>query len=245
MLSVPSAQGRNTAGERMEEIITIQQKKEKKKKAPFVAGIIILLLAVVGILSIISLIVGFFGGENSEEAKYGEYADFLTWVVGVDPDSFNDITEANKEDLRNIALSSLMSDNVKSGDYKVTENGLVVPAKVVENYYNKMFGTDNPIVHGDVVGYGYQFVYDKKANVYYVPLSGTTPTFTPQIESAEVSGDIVELRVGYIATGKVEVQADGSVKAVEPDKYADITIKKTDSGYQLISLNIVTMGEHE
>lgn len=229
----------------MEEIITIQQKKEKKKKAPFIAGIVILLLAVVGVLSIISLIVGFFGGNKSQTEEYGEYAQFLTWVVGVDPDSFSDITEANKEDLRNIALSSLMSDDVKSGEFKVTENGLAVPAKVVEDYYVKMFGTDNPIVHGDVIGYGYQFTYDKKANTYYVPLSGTTPPFTAQIESAEVSGDIIELRVGYIATGKIEVLADGSVKAVEPDKYADITIKKTDDGYQLISLNMVTMGEHE
>lgn len=229
----------------MEEIITIQQKKEKKKKAPFVAGIFILLLAVVGILSIISLIVGFFGGNKSQTEEYGEYAQFLTWVVGVDPDSFSDITEANKEDLRNIALSSLMSDDVKSGEFKVTENGLEVPAKAVEDYYAEMFGTDNPIVHGDVIGYGYQFTYDKKTNMYYVPLSGTTPPFTAQIESAEVSGDIIELRVGYIATGKIEVQADGSVKAVDPDKYADITIKKTDNGYQLISLNMVTMGEHE
>lgn len=229
----------------MEEIITIQQKKEKKKKAPFVAGIIILLLAVVGILSIISLIVGLVGGNKSKAKEYGEYAQFLTWVVGVDPDSFNDITEANKEDLRNIALSSLMSDNVKSGDYKVTDKGLEVPAEVVEDYYNNMFGTDNPIVHGDVVGYGYHYTYDKKTNMYYVPLSGATPPFTALIESAEVSGNIIELRVGYVATGKIEVQADGSIKAVDPDKYADITIKKTDNGYQLISLNMVTMGEHE
>lgn len=229
----------------MEEIITIQQKKVKKKKAPLIAGIAILLLAVVGILSIISFLVGLFGKEASKAEKYGEYADFLTWVVGVDPDSFSNISEANKEDLRNIALSSLMTDNVKTGDYEITENGLKVPAADVEAYYNNMFGTDNPIVHGDVVGYGYQFTYDKKENVYYVPLSGTTPTYTPQIESADVSGDIVELRVGYVATGKVEVQADGSVKAVDPDKYADITIKKTDNGYQLVSLTVVTMGEHE
>lgn len=229
----------------MEEIITIQQKKEKKKKAPLIAGVVVLLLAVVGILSIISLLVGLFGNDASKAEEYGEYADFLTWVVGVDPDSFDDITQANKEDLRNIALSSLMTDDVKTGDYEITENGLKVPAADVEAYYNQMFGTDNPIIHGDVVGYGYQFTYDKNENVYYVPLSGTTPTYTAQIESVEVSGDIVELRVGYVATGKVEVQADGSVKPVDPDKYADITIKKTDNGYQLISLNVVTMGEHE
>jgi hypothetical protein len=210
-----------------------------------IAGIAILLLAVVGILSIISFLVGLFGKDASKAEEYGEYADFLTWVVGVDPDSFSNISEANKEDLRNIALSSLMTDNVKTGDYEITENGLKVPAADVEAYYNNMFGTDNPIVHGDVVGYGYQFTYDKKENVYYVPLSGTTPTYTPQIESADVSGDIVELRVGYVATCKVEVQADGSVKAVDPDKYADITIKKTDNGYQLVSLTVVTMGEHE
>lgn len=229
----------------MDEIITIQHKKEKKKKAPFIAGLIILLLAIVGVVSIVSLCIKTFSDSSSNAEKYGEYADFLTWVVGVDPDSFDDITQANKEDLRNIALSTLMTDNVKTGDYEITENGLKVPASDVEACYNKMFGTDNPIVHGDVIGYGYQFTYDKKANVYYVPLTGTTPPFTAQIESAEESGDIIELKVGYVNTGKIEIQADGSVKSAEPDKYAEITIKKTESGYQLISLNVVTMGEHE
>lgn len=229
----------------MDEIITVQQQKEKKKKAPFIAGVLILVLAVVGVVSIVDKCIDAFGGSNDVNTEYAEYAEFLTWVVGVDPDPFSDITKANKESLRNIAVCALLSDNVKTGEYEVGENGLLVPAADVEAQYTAMFGAENPIAHGTVVGYGYQFDYDQSKNVYNVPLSGATPPFAVRIESVEKSGGVIQLRVGYVGTGKIEVLPDGSIGSAEPDKYADITLKKTDTGYNLISLMTVTVGEHQ
>ncbi len=229
----------------MDEIITVQQKKEKKKKAPFIAGVLVLALAIVGVVAIVEKVVGAVNTEAEINAEYAEYADFLMWVVGVDPEPFSDITKANKDDLRNIAICDLLSDGVKTGQYEVSEKGLAVPAADVEAHYNKMFGTENPILHGTVVGYGYQFDYDQNSAVYYVPLSGATPPFAVRIESVEKSGGVIQLRVGYVGTGNVEIQPDGSIGAADPDKYADITLQKTDNGYHLISLMTVTVGEHQ
>ncbi len=229
----------------MDEIITVQQKKEKKKKAPFIAGILVLVLAIVGVVSIVEKFVGVVNTRSEVNVEYAEYAKFLTWVVGVDPDPFSDITKANKEALRNIAICDMLSDSVKTGEYEVSEKGLVVPADAVEKHYVAMFGSENPIVHGTVVGYGYQFDYDQNKAVYYVPLSGATPPFAVRIESVDKSGDVIQLRVGYVGTGNVEIQPDGSIGAADPDKYADITLQKTDSGYNLISLMTVTVGEHQ
>lgn len=227
----------------MEEIITIEEK-VKKKKAPFIAGVLILVLAVVGLVNIVGFVADVVAPQNDEEAQLEEYAQFLTWVVGVDPASFADITSANKDDLRNIAICSLMNDELTTSSYNVTEKGLVVPATDVESYYVSMFGADSQIVHGSIVGYGYEFAYDAANAVYYVPLTGVTPPFSVRVESAKVTGDFIQLRVGYVGTSNVEVDAQGNLVAAQPDKYADITIKKTDTGYNLISLMAVTVGEY-
>ena len=228
----------------MEEIITIEEK-VKKKKLPFAAGLLILILAVIGLVNVVGFVRDIVAPPTDETAQFQEYADFLTWVVGVDPASFADITSANKDDLRNIAICSLMNDEVTTSTYDVTERGLVVPAADVEKYYHSIFGADNQIVHASVVGYGYEFAYDEAKAVYYVPLTGVTPPFSARIESAKLTGDFIQLRVGYVGISKVEVDANGNLQAAQPDKYADITIKKTDTGYNLISLMAVTVGEHK
>lgn len=227
----------------MDEVITVQRK--KKKRGPFVLGLVVLALAVVGIVSIVMTCVDYYKANNSEDKDLAKYADYLTWVVGVDPDSFSDITSANKDDLRNIAICTLLSDDVKTGTYDVTEKGLAVPAADVEACYYEMFGTDNTIVHDKVVGYGYEFSYDAANQVYNVPLTGVTPPFSARIESVEKTGGLVVLRVGYVGTNNVEVTPDGELVAAQPDKYADITLKETENGFNLISVMAVTVGEHE
>ena len=227
----------------MDEVITVQKK--KKKKGPFILGLLVLALAVVGVVSIVMNGIDYYKARNSEDKDYAKYADYLTWVVGVDPDSFSDITSANKDDLRNIAICTLLSDDVKTDTYDVSEKGLVVPSADVEDYYYDMFGPDNVIVHDRVVGYGYEFSYDPVNQVYNVPLTGVTPPFSVRIESVEKTGGLVVLRVGYVATGNVEVTPEGELIAAQPDKYADITLKETENGFNLISVMAVTVGEHE
>ena len=165
--------------------------------------------------------------------------------MGVDPDPFSDITKASKDALRNIAVCSLLDNDVKTGTYNVTEKGLEVPVADVEAHYYSMFGNENPIVHGDIVGYGYEFIYDAAKNIYLVPLTGVTPPFTVRIESVDKTGGFIVLRVGYVGTNNIEVAPDGTVKAAQPDKYADITLKQTEKGYNLISVMTVTAGEYE
>ena len=227
----------------MDEVITVEKK--KKKRGPFIAGLIVLALAVTGIVSIVSMVISYVEKTNDKTADYTKYSNYLAWVVGVDPDSFADITKADKDDLRNIAICTLLSDNVKTGEYNVSDKGLIVPAGDVETYYYKMFGADNPIVHANVVGYGYEFTYDATNAAYYVPLTGVQPPFAVRIESVEKTGGLVVLRVGYVGTSNIEVSPDGELQAAQPDKYADITLKETESGFHLISVMTVTLGEHE
>ena len=160
----------------MEEVITVEKK--KKKRGPFIVGLVVLALAIVGVVGIVLNVVSYIQKNNDTTADYTKYSDFLTWVVGVDPNPFSDITKADKDSLRNIAVCALLTDNATTGKYNVTEKGLEVPVADVELYYYNMFGADNPIVHANVVGYGYSFTYDATKQVYYVPLTGVTPPFS-------------------------------------------------------------------
>lgn len=224
----------------MEDVIKVNQ---KSKRLPFFIGLVVLLLAAFGVVSIVGLVVKQVKNNNSQAADYSAYTDYLTWVVGIDPDPFTDITRANYDDLLNIALCSLLSDEVKTGEYQSTDAGLIVPAAAVEEYFVKMFGTDVSIVHENVQGYGYQFTYDASENTYTVPLTGVTPPFVARVESAEATGGLVTLRVGYVGTSSIEVGIDGTVSAAQPDKYADITLKAVDGGFNLISIVSTTVGE--
>jgi hypothetical protein len=121
----------------------------------------------------------------------------------------------------------------------------MVPAKDVERVYYSMFGSENPIVHANVVGYGYEFTYDVGKEIYYVPITGVSPAFAVRIESVKKTGGVIQLRVGYVGVSSVEVSADGTLKAVQPDKYADITLKEAGDTFNLISVMTVTAGEYQ
>jgi hypothetical protein len=219
---------------------------EKKKKTPFVIGLIVMIFAVIGVVSVGLNIKDLIAEKNTTKDDYSVYTEYLTWVVGIDPDPFTDITKADFDDLLNIAVCSLLTAEVKTDDYDVTELGMVVPARDVEQSFKTMFGNDVQIVHVTVQGYGYEFQYDATTNCYYVPLTGVVPPFTARIESAKKTGGLVTLKVGYIGTSNIEVAVDGTIAAAQPDKYMEITLKETaDGGFNLISITSLTQGEHQ
>ena len=218
---------------------------EKKKKTPFVIGLVVILLAIVGIISVGLYVKDYISDKNTEKDDYSVYTDYLTWVVGIDPDPFTDITKADFDDLLNIAVCSLLSDQVKTGEYNVTEQGLIVPAADVERYFIKWFGTDVQIVHATVTGYGYEFQYDAATHTYIVPLTGVTPPFTARIESVSKTGGLIYLKVGYVGSSSIEVSPEGTLSAAQPDKYMEIKLKETANGFNLISIVSLTQGEHQ
>lgn len=216
---------------------------EKKKRWPFIIGVIVIIFALIGVASVGVMIKNAITDEASKSEDYSKYADYLTWVVGIDPDPFTDITKADFDDLLNIAFCTLLSDEVKTGEYDVTEVGMIVPATDVERFFVSMFGSDVQIVHATVQGYGYEFQYDATLNHYIVPLTGVTPPFTPRIESVTKTGGLVTLKVGYVGTSSIEVSADGTLSAAQPDKYMEITLKEAGSSFNLISIVALTVGE--
>ena len=213
-----------------------KRSRRRKHSWAFPLGLIVLALSLTGIWTVGSAVAGFIEKKtdgSEERARYGEY---LTWVVANDPDSFDDISKANPAQLLDISILSLLYDDLNTNEYTLSDTGLVIPAAAVEQYYTSLFGTQRPIVHGTVNGLGYDFIYDEKTNEYTVPLTSYTPPFTPVVISVDKGRETVVLTVGYVGTDKLAVAGDGSVAAAEPDKYMNITLRKTEGEYRIYSI---------
>ena len=96
----------------MSEIVTVNK---KKKVGSFIIGLLVLALAITGVVSIGKFAVDKFYSGEEEIVDYSGYAEFLTWVVGVDPDSFSDITKADKNALLLIVVTVLYHTDALRG----------------------------------------------------------------------------------------------------------------------------------
>ncbi len=219
--------------------------KKRKRKYPwaFPLGVVMLLLTLVGIGTIVSAVVGFIREKTDNTEELEHYNQYLTWVVANDPDSFDDISKANMTHLLDISILSLIYDSVNTADYELTDEGLRVPVAQVEAYYKKLFGTELPIVHGTVSQTAYTFTYNAQNACYYVPVTGVTPPFTPRVTAVNKARESIVITVGYIGTEKLSVAADGSIKAAEPDKYMNITLRKSGGVFCIYAIQAANAPE--
>ena len=98
-----------------------------------------------------------------------------------DPDPFDDITKANKNQLIDISVWSILKSNLSPDKYEYSEDGMIIPEEDVTAEFHKLFGTDTEPEHATVNGYGYTFTYDSAKHTYSIPLTGIVPTYTPDV----------------------------------------------------------------
>ena len=129
--------------------------KSKKRSMPKTAlGLCVIVLAVVGVISIASSFVSDISdrAEAGRREKYSTYEEFLSVVVMNDPDTFDDITQANKAQIISIAVWSLIEKNPEPDTYDYVDSGILIPQKDVEKELALLFGTDIKYKHSTVDG---------------------------------------------------------------------------------------------
>jgi hypothetical protein len=219
-----------------EDLIKGRPRRKKRRPWAFPLGVFMLILSLIGLITIISSLVGFIREKTDGSEEIAYYNSYLTWIVANDPDSFDDISKANKTQLLDISILTLLYDELNTRQYELIEEGLAVPAKDVQEYFQKLFGTELEIEHKTVSGLGYTFSYDPNNDMYYIPLTGVTPPFTPRVVKVDKTRETVVITVGYIGTDKLSVLPDGSVSGAQPDKYMKITLRKSGGEYRVYSI---------
>lgn len=205
-----------------------------KKKWAFPLGIVVVVLAVIGLISVIVLAVRGIGSLTDNSEKFTKYEQFLSPIIMNDPDPFDDVRQANMNQLIDASIWSLLKSDIDIDQYEYAEgdvSGVIVPQKDVEKQFAKIFGTDVKPVHSTVDGGAYTFTYDEARQAYIVPLTGVMPTFIPRVISQQKKGDSIILTVGCISGDGWEQDERGNYIEPAPSKYLKVTLRVSDDGY--------------
>ncbi len=207
---------------------------EKKKRSPlsFIVGLIVITLCVTGIVSIFSAVRQEADNRSKEKdsIRYGEYEAFLAPVIMYDPDTFDDITMANTDQLISIAIWSILGSDLEPDAYDYSDDGMIIPGEDVEAQFRKLFGNEAVFDHGTVDGGGIYFTYSEASESYIIPITGVTPIYTPKVIEATERQNSVILTVGYLASADWVQDSQGNMVAPEPAKYVKITLGKNPDG---------------
>ncbi|MBQ7295560.1 MAG: hypothetical protein IJW86_05125 [Clostridia bacterium] len=208
--------------------------KKKRSKLNLFVGLTVLILAVVGAVSLVMTLKDKVASDIREknEALYSEYEDFIAPVIMNDPDTFDDVTLADPNQLIGITIWSILDSNPEPDKYEYIDSGMVLPEKEVEEKFISLFGSEVKINHGSVDGGGIDFRYSEEKKAYIIPITGITPIYTPDIIDADEKSSYIVLTVGYLYSGDWQQDSDGNMVPPEPTKYMKVTLgKNSDSGY--------------
>ena len=213
-------------------------KKHKKgaRRWAFPLGLLIAVLALVGAVTVIAAGVGAAKNAVQKSRNFDEYNKMLTPVVMNDPDAFDDITNANPEQLIDIAIWSILKSDLAPDRYEYGESGMIIPEADVTASFEKLFGTEIRPTHGTVEGYGYEFTYDASKQTYTIPLTGIVPTYTPRVVDLDKTNNSIVLTVAYLGGDQWAQDGEGNMVAPEPDKYMKVTLREKDGSYYISAL---------
>ena len=98
--------------------------KKRKNRWAFPLGLVITVFAVIGLVCVILAGVNATKKAVIKSKNIDEYNTMLTPVVMNDPDPFDDITKANKNQLIDISVWSILKSNLSPDKYEYGEDGI-------------------------------------------------------------------------------------------------------------------------
>ena len=218
----------------------------RRRTGYFIVGLLVLFFAAFGAWRLAVFVVDG-AKERATEKALAQAAAYNRWLIpaaAVDIEPFDDITGANMQELVEMSVWSVLNTSSDPSAYEYGGRELRIPAETVEAAYRVFFGTDVPIVHCTVSGYGYQFAYDGAAGVYRIPFTTISPIYTPRIVGVEVRGDATVITCGLINAGLYAQNPEtGELEIPEPDKYIKVTLRKGADGDHIRAIQSSAMPE--
>ena len=231
----PSSSSRSHSGKR----------KRKKRAHPwaFPLGLLIAVLSAIGLVCVIFAGIGTAKKAIIKVKNIDEYNKMLIPVVMNDPDTFDDLTKADMNQLLDISIWAILKSDLAPDTYTYNDSGMVIPEEDVSKQFTKLFGKNVAPVHASVTGFGYEFSYDAASKCYTIPLTGVAPVYTPDVIDVDKKGGAVILTVAYLSANGWTQSEDGKMVAPSPDKYVKITLREGDSGYYISALQAASAPE--
>lgn len=205
-------------------------------------GGVFLALAAVGLVSVLVWSVGAVRGIFDSSKQRERYESFIRPVVMIDPAPFARAENLEQNQILQASLwAALMSEN--SGSYSYDENGLLlVPSSDVDVAAVRLFGPNVSVTHQSFEDIDASYLFDPEISAYRVPLIAKV-AYSPSVEDIDKKGDLITLRVGYVAPGNVWSTDIKSTKSTEPvpEKYMLYELTRWSEGYYISAVRDVPL----
>ncbi|MGN1444395.1 MAG: hypothetical protein ACI4XE_11165 [Acutalibacteraceae bacterium] len=210
------------------------EEKKGSKALNFVVGTVVIILVIAGIVSIIGSVAGKIRSSDKSQ-NFEEYESFISPFIMNDPNTFDDVSKANQEQLIAISVWSILQNNPEPDKYEYSDGDMLIPQTEVEQSFKRLFGNETKIVHTTVDGGGIEFQYSEKKKCYVIPITGIAPIYTPKVIRADEKSGSVILTVGYLASEDWVMDENGNMTQPEPSKYMKVTLRSNSDGTYYIS----------
>ena len=219
-----------------------EDKNKYPQKLSFFLGAVILIFAILGVVLVAYNSISYIISTTGNDKEFAQYNEYLTPVVAVDMDTFDDIAAADTEQLLNASVWLILSAESTPDTYQYSGGYMLIPAKDVESAYMSLFGpeTAGNIAHTSIQSYNCTFEYDSTSSVYKIPVTAISPVYTPSVTEVRESGASLILTVNYLASESWDKDSEGNFVAPEPDKVMRITLKELQGSYYISAVQTIS-----
>ena len=217
----------------------------RREKWTAVFGLFTTLFVIIGIVSTVVGAVNLTKGIVNSTAQKQEFERYIFPLVIVDVPEFETPQALDNSAIISSAIwAFIIDDNDKSQYAKDDFGGMTVPDVDIEPYIRKLYGNDIKIVHQNAEDTSVQMMYDPESKSYQIE---TTPKFlpyTPRVDKINRSKDIYTLTVSYVLPDALW-NLNPSHDTATVDKVMEYKLQKTKTGYQILSVKLVSVNTGE
>lgn len=218
------------------------KRKKGKRIAAFMAGVLVLVLAVVGLVNIIIGSVNMINDIADKTALKNEFALYLYPVVATDPPSFEKAETLTNSVIIKAAISKILLTGDTS-NYDVDTGVMYIPEFDVETNAKNIFGNSITFEHQTVGHVEDLATYFPEKKAYMVSSSSRIPNYFPVVTEISNIGETYTLTIDYYPPSvsipgldreqtSVKTMTYVITKSGDKKTITSIAIKKVNDGSQ-------------
>ena len=188
-------------------------------------GMLVLCLAAVGLFFIFQQAYQYLYSAITDDTKEREYDTFISTVVMMDPEPFENIAAANNATILETAIWQTVFNQITGSQNFDEYARMIISANEVSTTAVSLFGVNCILIPTDIDlsagGIGTEagtpetmIAYDSENHTYHVPLLATVGTYQPYVLSIDSKNRIDTLRVAYCIVADSSAQLPEDTKIV-------------------------------
>lgn len=200
----------------------------KNRRTFFAAGLIIILLAIVGLVSTVRFTVTTVKDLVNQTSLKKEFAEFINPMAIIDSPAFDSIESIPQSVIISASIwRILLSGNTEK--YESNEATMTISEIDVESAAAALFGYSVTFEHQSVTSGSSYFEYNPTAKSYNVPRNTDNNTYWPRVSEISNVGDTFTLVVEYMPP----IMGVGESADPDPSKSMIYTVSRTASSMTL------------